>query len=116
MEHAEFVRAWNAREVLVDVDRSKALSAAGSKLLPKRYQLAHLFWSWVWLLTVPAAIAIMFLYKWWVGLLVLLFVTPTLSRATKGSAMQFMIDHALENAEFYRFAVDQGVIRVRPKP
>jgi len=100
---------------LVDVDRSKAFSVAGSKLLPKHYQVAHRFWSWVWLLTVPAAIAVMFLYKWWVGLLALLFVTPTLSRATKRSAMQFMIDYALENPKFYRFAVDQGVIRARPK-
>ncbi len=115
MEHSEFVRAWSAGELLVDVDRSKALAVAGSNLLRKRYRLAHLFWSWVWLLTVPAAIAVMFLYKWWVGLLVLFFVTPALFRATKRSAMQFMIDHALENPDFYRFAVDEGVLRVRSK-
>jgi hypothetical protein len=115
MEHSEFVRAWRAGELLVDVDRSKALAVAGSKLLPKRYQAAHLFWSWVWLLTVPAAIAVMFLYKWWVGVLILLLVTPALSRATKRSAMQFMMDHALENPDFYRLAVDQGVIRFRTR-
>lgn len=109
MEHPEFVRAWKAGQLLVDVDRSKALSVAGSKLLPGRYRAAHLFWSWVWLLTVPVAIAVMFFYTWWAGLLILLFVTPALARGTKRSAMQFMIDHALESPEFYRFAVDQGV-------
>ena len=113
MEHSEFVCAWRGGKLLVDVDRSKALLVEGSNLLPKRYQAAHLFWSWVWLLTVPAAIAIMFLYKWWGGVLILVVVTPSLARAAKRSAMQFMIDHALENPEFYRLAVDQGVIRVR---
>jgi len=111
MEHPEFVRAWRAGELLVDVDCPKALAVAGARLLPKRYQVAHLLWSWVWLLTVPAAIAGMFLYKWWAGVLILLFVTPALSRATKRSAMEFMIDHALENPEFYRLAVG----RVRRK-
>jgi len=70
--------------------------------------------SWVWILTIPIALAIMFLYKWWAGLLVLLFVTPAVSSATKKSAMQFMIDHALENP--YQFAVTESKIRIRPKP
>jgi hypothetical protein len=29
--------------------------------------------------------------------------------------MQFMIDHALESPEFYTLAVENGVIRIRPK-
>jgi hypothetical protein len=113
MDHAEFVELWRAGELNVDVSRSQALAAAGSALLPKRYRVAHLFWSWVWLLTIPGAFAVMFLWKWWAGVLILLFVTPALSRATKRSAMEFMIDHALENPEFYQLAVDQGLIRVR---
>lgn len=109
------MRAWNAGKLSVDVDRSKALQIAGSKVLPKRYQAAYIFWSWVWILSIPAALAVMFLYKWWAGLLILVIVTPALSTSTKKSAMQFMIDHALETPEFYRYAVSEGVIRVRQK-
>lgn len=116
MEHSDFVQAWNVGKLEVDVDRSKALQVASSKMLPKRYQAAHIFWSWVWILSIPAALAVMFLYKWWAGLLILVLVTPTLSISTKKSATQFMIDHSLENPEFYRFAVSEGVIRVRQKP
>lgn len=116
MEHSEFVRAWNEGKLEIDVDRSKALQVANSKMLPKRYQAAHIFWSWVWILSIPAALVVMYFYKWWAGLLLLVFLTPALSSSTKKSAMQFMIDHSVENPEFYQYAVTEGVIRVRPKP
>ena len=115
MEHSEFVQAWSEGKLEIDVDRSKALQVANSEMMPKRYRVSHIFWSWVWILSIPAAFAIMFLFKWWIGLLVLLLVTPVLSSSTKKSAMQFMIDHSVENPEFYKFATSEGVIRVRQK-
>ena len=116
MEHSEFVQSWNQGKLEIDIDRSKALQIAGSKMLPKRYQAAHIFWSWVCILSIPAAFAVMYFYTWWAGLLLLVFLTPALSSSTKKSAMQFMIDHSVENPEFYQFAVSEGVIRVRQKP
>jgi hypothetical protein len=115
MEHSEFVLAWKAGQLFVDVNRSFALSVANTTLLPMQYRAAYHFGSWLWLLSVPAALAIMFFYKWWVGVFVLLLVTPALSYGTKRSIMEFMIDHALDNPEFYRFAIDHGVIAVRRK-
>lgn len=116
MEHSEFVDSWNQGKLMVDVHRTKALRIANSKILPKRYWLAHLFWSWIWILTIPASIVVMFAYKWWVGLLILIFVTPAISSATKKSAMQFMIDYALENPDFYKLAVAEGLLIIRKKP
>jgi hypothetical protein len=52
----------------------------------------------------------MYFIAWWVGLLVLIFVTPAISRATKQTAMQFMIDRAAEDSEFYDYAVSEGVL------
>lgn len=116
MDHSEFVRLWNEGKLEIDVDRSKALQIANSKMLPKRYQVAHLFWSWAWILSIPAAFAVMYFYRWWAGLLLLVFLTPALTSSTKKSAMQYMIDHSIENPEFYQFAASEGVIRVRQKP
>lgn len=116
MEYSEFIQSWNQGKLEIDVDRSRALQIAGSKMLPKRYQAAHMFWSWVWILSIPAAFAVMYFYTWWAGLLLLVVLTPALSNSTKKSAMQFMIDHSVENPEFYQFAVSEGVIRVRQKP
>lgn len=58
----------------------------------------------------------MYFYTWRADLLMLVFLTPLLFLSTKKSAMQFMIDHALENPQFYAIAVEKGVIRIRPKP
>lgn len=116
MEHAEFVKSWNEGNLMVDVNRTKALQIANLNILPKRYQLAHIFWSWIWILTIPVSIIVMFLYKWWVGLLILVFVTPAISSATKKAAMQFMIDYAIENPDFYQRAVSEGLLIIRPKP
>lgn len=116
MEYTEFIQFWNQGKLEIDVDRSKALQIVGSKMLPKRYRAAHMFWSWMWILSIPAAFAVMYFYTWWAGLLLLVFLTPVLSSSAKKSAMQFMIDHSVENSAFYQFAVSEGVIRVRQKP
>jgi hypothetical protein len=118
VEHSEFVRAWNEGKLEIEVDRSKALRIVNLKTLPKRYQAAHLFWSWVWILSIPGSLAVMYLYewKWWEGLLLVVFLSPVVYISTKKASMQFMIDHALKNQEFYQFAVTGGAIRVKPKP
>jgi len=110
MIHSEFINKYNNGEIKIHVNRSLALRVMNTKLLPKRYQYAHIFWSWVWILSIPAAIVCIIWVKWWVGLLVLVFVTPVISKATKKSACQFMIDHALEDQEFYNYAIEKGII------
>jgi len=115
MEHSEFRNYWNKGKLEIDVDRSKALQIANSKMIPKRYQMAHLFWSWVWILSILAAFAVMYFYSWWAGLLILALVTPALFSFTKRLAMQFIIDYSVENKEFYQFAVTESVIRIRQK-
>jgi hypothetical protein len=115
MEHEVFVSEWHAGRLRVDVDRSLALRVVGSDMLPRRYQFAHIFWSWVWILSIPTAFAVMYFLKWWAGLLMLLFLTPLLSKSTKTSAFQFMIDHALESPDFYQWAIENRLIIVSPK-
>jgi hypothetical protein len=115
MEHAEFVKQWEQGKLEVHVDRTKTMQIVDADMLPKRYLAATHFWSWVWMSSVPAAFAVMYFYSWWVGLLSLLLVTPALARGVKKSAMQFVIEHALESEEFYKFALAKGVIRVTLK-
>lgn len=115
MEHADFLREWYAGRLSVEVDGTKALAIGRSKILPKRYQVANIFWSWVWMLSIPVGIFIAIFYKWWVGLLVLFFVTPIVFKATKTSAMQFIIDHSLENQEFFQYTQKEGIVNLRAK-
>jgi hypothetical protein len=77
MQHSEFVQLWKEGRIEVDVDRSLALKIANSNILPARYRITHIFWSWMWVLTVPVAFAVMYYYRWWAGVLILL-LTPVI--------------------------------------
>jgi hypothetical protein len=117
MEHQEFISNWRAKQVEVEVDRARALEIANAKtILPARYQQEYLWWTAAWLLTIPAALIAAVFVKWWVGLLVLLFLTPALFKQTNQRVKRYMIDYALENRDFYSYLIDNGVIQVRQKP
>jgi hypothetical protein len=117
VEHDEFISCRRAGRVDVEIDRSKALEIANAKTtLPARYQREYMWWTVAWLSTLPAAAVAAFFVKWWIGLLVLLFLTPALFRTANRRVMQFIIDYAVENAAFYAYAVENNVIRVRTKP
>ncbi len=112
MEHAEFVKACKDGSRQIYVTRAKALRAITEGYLPKSYQYAHIFWSAVWLLSYPAGIAIMIFQTWWIGLIFLVFVPGMISRAVKKSAFDFVVEHAVESPEFYKFAVANEIITI----
>jgi len=112
MEHSQFLQHYRAGKLSVRVDQRLALHVMSTGILPKRYQFAHHFWSWAWMLSFPAFLAVGVLYKWWIGLLLLVFVTSAMSRAVKRSATGFMIDRALEDEEFFRFGVEKGILEI----
>lgn len=111
MTHDEFVRAYRSGQVTVAVNRHLALRSMSSPYVAKRYKAAHLFWTWVWFLSVPAGIAIMILVKLWIGLLVLVlgFFLP---RAIRESSTEFVLDQALEDEGFYNFAINAGLLKI----
>lgn len=82
--------------------------------LPKRYRYAHLFWGWVWILSIPGFISVSIFYSWWIGLLLLLIVTPMIFRATRKSAAEFVLEHAENDAQFFTFLVDKNLLIFKP--
>jgi hypothetical protein len=112
MEHSEFLAAYKNGSCTIRVNRSKALRAVSGGFLPKRYQYAHLFWSCVWLLSILAGVAIMIFEKWWAGLIFLALVPGGISAAVKKSAFEFVVEHAVENRDFYVFAIENAIITV----
>lgn len=78
--------------------------------LPRRYQYAHAFWSWVWMLSIPAFVCLAIFWKWWAGLLLLVVVTPMISSATKRSCAEFVVEYAAENKEFFTKLVQENLL------
>jgi len=54
----------------------------------------------------------MIFLKWWVGIIFIVLVPWSISAAVKKSAMEFIVEHALENPSFYEFAVVNEIILI----
>ena len=112
MTYTEYKRLRSDGKILAGVSNSDALRLV--EYLPKRYQYAHLLWSWVWMLSIPGFISVSILYRWWIGLLLLFIVTPMIFRATRKSAAQFVLEHAENDAQFFGFLVEQDLLTFKP--
>ena len=67
------------------------------KFFPRGDQYAFSFWTWIAYLTIPGFIAVAVFYKWWVGLLLLFFVTPLILRANAQTARDTILKEAKKN-------------------
>lgn len=111
MRYEDFIQRRQAGTISAGVDNSTALELI--KHLPMRYQSAHIFWSWIWMLSIPCFICVSIFWKSWAGLLLLLVVTPMIFRATKVSAAQFVLEHAQENKAFFDKLVENNILTFR---
>jgi len=99
MTYEEFIALRKARKIKEGIENQVALKLVD--YLPKRYQYAHIFWSWIWMLSIPGFILVSIFVKWWIGLLLLCVVTPALSKGTKITAVHFVLEYAEENKDFF---------------
>lgn len=114
MNHAEFVKKYNNKELEILVNQSDALKVISAGYLPKQYYFAHTLWSWIWFISIPFGIIYLFI-ELWVGVLVLFFISFLGGKAVKKSASQFVIEHAIDNEMFYKFLIDGEVIILNEK-
>lgn len=110
MTHSDFLALRSEGLVQMGVSPSVAMSLV--KYLPRRYQAAHAFWSWVMLLSIPAAFVLWYYTKWYWCLLSLIFVTPIINESVRKSACQFVMENATEDPEFFESLFQQGLIMV----
>ena len=108
MTYEEFLERRRAGTVKAGIDRSMALALV--RHLPERYQTAYMLWCWLWMLSIPGFICVSIFWKWWVGLLLLFFLTPVLFRAAKERAAQFVLGHAEKDKEFFETLLEGGLL------
>ena len=108
MTYEQFREGRLKGSVVAGIDKSVAIRAV--ELLPKRYTFSHYFWTWAWFLSIPVFIAVAIFAKWWIGLLLLVVVTPMIYSAVKDSAAQFVMEHAENNEEFFNYLVENDLI------
>ena len=114
MSYEEFVQRRGQGTIAAGIDKSVAFKIIGS--LPRRYEANILFWSWVCTLSVPAFIVVSIFVHWLVGILLLVFVTPTIFKSTKDAAARFVLAHAERDKEFFDWLVAQNFLVFRESP
>ena len=108
MTYDEYKSEREHGRICAGIDESAAVRLIDH--LPRRFQAAHYFWSWVWMLSIPAFICISVFYKWWAGLLLLFIVTPMISAGIKKSAAQFALEHAEDDEQFFNLLVSHDLL------
>ena len=106
MQYAEFLELRRRGEVEAGISTNFALRLG--EYLPARYQYAVVFWNVMGFVTLLCGIASIFLVKWWVGILVVVFVAPLIFAANKRSAVKHVLTHAEENEDFFNLLVSKG--------
>ena len=101
LTHSEFLAAWHAGEVQVQIDPAAAASYLSARLLLPFFAIAVIglgiglvLWGWVWT---------------GLGVIAVGIVAP---RAVKRSARGFVLDQLLDDPEFYAASIRAGVVQV----
>jgi len=112
MTHAEFVERYRSGQLDVRLDPARVGELVKTRDFPGRFHAAHRFWKWLWLLSIPVALACLVWGKWWIALIVL-GVGFLLPRALNPSAYYaFILQRALENEEFFEAATAANALLI----
>ena len=101
MTHAEFVTAYRAGSIRIDIDRAAAA----------RYMSARLLLPFVVLPVLGIGTALALVGWLWTGF-ALIAVGTLAPILIKRSAPHFVITHALEDAKFYADAAASGLLQI----
>lgn len=111
MTHAAFAEAFKAKGIQVRANRSLAFHVMNGSLMPMRYRAGHIFWSWVWLLMFPGALVLGVWFSWWAAILCFVATSP-LRNGIAHSACEHVLEHALEDANFYELVTKAGMFHI----
>jgi hypothetical protein len=112
MQFEQFVGGYRSGQVAAKVDRSRAMYVCDrSARLPKHYKAAHSLWKNISFLLVAGGLVSLFWVPWYVGLGAFA-LGVVMAPAVQKSAAQFVLEHALEDADFYEEMVSAGVLQV----
>lgn len=108
MTYEEFVIKYKEGKLKVGVHKTKANLLASEGYMPKRYTYATLFWTWIAFLLLLGTIPIMIWWHWLIGIGSFFFGIIAWN-AVKKSNRDFVVEHALENKDFYSLCIKNDV-------
>ena len=108
MTFALYRRLRDRSRVSIGIDPSLALRCVQYFSAKDRY-IFH-FWNWLTILSVPSFLYLGYYYKWWLGILLIVFVSPAIWKGNKKAALQVALLEVNENLIFFELLHSQGLI------
>ncbi len=112
--HADFCRARRDGTVAAAVAAPEALRLVDR--LPERYQVAHHFWSWAWILSIPLLLAAGRQIPLWASLGCFALSTCAAAWALRRTAAQLVLQHATEDRAFFDYLVEHDLLVLFASP
>jgi len=109
MNHSKFVEKYHSGEIKVNINKFDAKQLLINDQMPKKYVNADVFWSWVWILALVGGLILFFIYSKLLGAIIFI-IGLILPGRQKESAMQFVLEYALENEEFFEMVKSEHIL------
>jgi hypothetical protein len=114
ISHSDFVQLYNKGVLTVAINKSKAGDFVLSEHSDTRYKIAHNFWSWLGLLLVVPAAAVLLFFNWVYAVASFISGLIIVSAARK-SAAQFVLEQMIDNEDFWNYVLLHKGANIRDK-
>lgn len=111
MRYEKFKALRAQEKARLGIDEARALNVR--KHLPSSERWLARAWDMTFLIVALGSLATTFLWKWWVGLILITFVCPAMFKAVKQLNSQLVMGYAEKNKEFYYFLLNQNIMVVQ---
>ena len=112
MTHSEFVKRYRSGQLDVRVNKARVAELVKTRSIALRFRAAHRFWKWLWLLSIPFALACLVWVSWWIALIVLGigFLLPLV--VNRSAYYAFVLERALEDEQFFKDAAEAKALLI----
>lgn len=110
--YKNFQKEYKQGRISFAVNKMNMVGVACSSAMKKEYRRAVLFYSWLSILLISGGVISLFFGRWLLALL-LIFVGIIVQSANRKSTAEFIVDYALEDYVFLKYAVNTGLITIR---
>jgi len=104
LTHQQFIEQYKLGEITVLVNKNRAGDFVLSKFADKYNKPAHLFWTWLGIVSaIPLTIVLLFFY--WPYAIISFIAGIIINNASRETAGQFVLQNMIESEEFWHYVL-----------
>ncbi|MCK5111736.1 MAG: hypothetical protein KAQ94_09470 [Arcobacteraceae bacterium] len=109
MNHSDFVRKYNSKEITVNIDINKAGYMYEHPLMPKKFRTKQVLLRALGFGGLIVSLSLFFLIQWWIAIIILI-ISFSIFPIIQKSAGNDVLEASLENSVMYDVAIENQTI------